>query len=194
MSFLRFVRFWCCGFASDAESWRASSMPHVGTVRFCPFTAPTFPEPIRSNPKLRAETCAAGPTGNTGLNGPCNTRAQHPLQILQIVAPCCTVLQCVAPCCTQKFLQNHCNTVHRYRSRQLAPTCTYLRQLASTCGIKIIFSGFHRALGPKPLTQRNACAWQALGLKTACKHNRTVRAEYSSARSIWKGNHVKRTR
>jgi hypothetical protein len=126
-----------------------------GNIRFCPLTAPTFPEPIRSNPKLRAETPASGRTANTGLNGRRNLWEQHP---------------------------------------QLAPTCTYLRQPAPTCGKKIIFSGFRHALAPKPLSQRNACARPALGLKTACKHNRTVRAEHSSARSIWKGNHVKRTR
>jgi hypothetical protein len=32
-----------------------------------------------------------------------------------------------------------CTTIHRNRSRPLAPTCTYLRQLAPTCGKKINF-------------------------------------------------------
>jgi hypothetical protein len=117
------VRFWCSGFASD--------------VRFCTLSALTFPEPIRSNPKLRAKTCASrlagaeNPSGKTGLNGGVTpdqtvtgcyaklrqvtvgygrlrsnlfrrtvTPLQHPLQIPQIVAPCCT----------QNFSQNHCNT------------------------------------------------------------------------------------
>ena len=73
-----------------------------GNVRFCTFT---FPEPIRSNPKLRAETCASGPAGaenpngSTGLNGP----VLHPQNR-------CTVLHCVAPCCAQKFSDVRCNT------------------------------------------------------------------------------------
>ena len=67
-----------------------------GNVRLCTFTAPRYPEPIRGNPKLRAETCASGPgvenpNGNTGLNGP----VQHP-QSLHRVALCCSVLHRVA--------------------------------------------------------------------------------------------------
>jgi len=55
------------------------------------------PEPIRGNPKLRAETCASGLTGvenpnrNTALNGQCNTP-----QIVAPVALCCSVLHRVA--------------------------------------------------------------------------------------------------
>jgi hypothetical protein len=72
-------------------------------------TALTFTGPIRSNPKLRAETRASGlpevenPNGNSGLSSRCNTSAQHLRQKRQIVAPCCSVLQRVALCCTQKF-------------------------------------------------------------------------------------------
>jgi len=81
-------------------------------VRKCPvllFYRPTFPEPIRGNPKLRAETCASGPgvenpNGNTGLNGP----VQHP----STPPNRCTVLQCVAPCCTQKFLRPQVQYLH----------------------------------------------------------------------------------
>jgi len=54
------------------------------------------PEPIRGNPRLRAETCASGLAGNTGLNGDCNTRVKCP-KSLQRVAPCCSVLHCVSP-------------------------------------------------------------------------------------------------
>ena len=72
-----------------------------GNVRFCTLTVLTFPEPIRSNPKLRAETCASGragvenPNGNTGLNGRCNTCVKYP-KVLHRVAVCCSVLHRVA--------------------------------------------------------------------------------------------------
>ena len=63
-----------------------------GNVRLCTFT---FPEPIRSNPKLRVETYASGlagvenPNGDASLNtGPCNTP-----QSLHRVAVCCTVFR-----------------------------------------------------------------------------------------------------
>ena len=57
-------------------------------VRKCPVLHfyPTFPEPIRGNPKLRAETCASGlagvenPNGDTGLNGP----VKHPSQTITL--------------------------------------------------------------------------------------------------------------
>ena len=83
-----------------------------GNVRFCAFTAPTFPEPIRSNPKFRAETCASGlagaedPNGNTGLNGRCNTHATPP-KSLHRVALCCSVLHRVSP---KNLSDLRCNT------------------------------------------------------------------------------------
>jgi len=71
-----------------------------GNVRFCAFTAPTYPEPIRGNPDLRAGTCASGlagvenPNSNTGLGARCNAHQRPPSR--------CTVLQRVAPCFAQK--------------------------------------------------------------------------------------------
>jgi len=52
-----------------------------GNVRFCTLT---FPEPIRGNPKLRAETFASGvagvenPNANAGLNGKGGTTGLRP--------------------------------------------------------------------------------------------------------------------
>ena len=83
-----------------------------GNVRFCAFTAPTYPEPIRGNPDLRAGTCASGlagvenPNSNTGLGARCNAHQRPPSR--------CTVLQRVAPCCTvfrpKIFSGLRCNT------------------------------------------------------------------------------------
>ena len=76
--------------------------PSSGNVRFCPFTAQTYPGPIRGNPRLRAETCPSGLTGlqkpnrKPGLNGQCNTHPTPP-KSLHRVALCCSVLHRVAP-------------------------------------------------------------------------------------------------
>jgi len=73
-----------------------------GNVRFCAFTAPTYPEPIRGNPDLRAGTCASSlagvenPNSNTGLGARCNAH-QRPPKSLHRVAACCTVLHRVSP-------------------------------------------------------------------------------------------------
>jgi len=67
--------------------------PSSGNVRFCTFTVPSYPEPIRGNPNLRAES----PNRNTALNGQCNTQPGT-TKSLHRVAVCCTVSQCVAPC------------------------------------------------------------------------------------------------
>jgi hypothetical protein len=83
---------------------KQASHPRPKSVRkspLFPFHPPFYTEPIRSNPDLRAETCAPG---FTGLEG--------------------STLK-VPPAYTNLHL--------------LAPTCTYLRQLASTCGKKFIF-------------------------------------------------------
>jgi hypothetical protein len=71
-----------------------------GNARFCSFTALTFTGPIRSNPKLRAETCASGLAGaeiRTAIRPftPGATPTQYHSNrctVLQRVAVCCSVL------------------------------------------------------------------------------------------------------
>src|SRR5688572_23997479 len=62
---------------------------------FCAFTVPTCPEPIRGNPKLRAETC---------------------------------------PSCLTGLVKPNRNTLNDVG---FPGGCTYLHQVAPTCGLKI---------------------------------------------------------
>jgi hypothetical protein len=117
-------------------------------VRFCSFTVPTNPGPIRSNPKLRAETCAAGPAGvenpngNSGFNSRCNTCLKTPNR--------CTVLQCVAACCTvlhaKIFLlyeipEHSSSEIPRFISRNGIPPRNYWESLIPSSKTAV-FRGF----------------------------------------------------
>jgi len=103
--------------------------PPPGDARFCAFTAPTCPEPIRGNPRLRAETCPSGPTGlekPNRNNGQCNTHPKPP-KSLHRVAVCCSVLHRVSP---KNFSHLRCNTSQTYfwcRPRALTRRSTPLR-------------------------------------------------------------------
>jgi hypothetical protein len=121
-SLLRSVRFWCSGFASN--------------VRFCTLSALTFPEPIRSNPKLRAETCASdapgaeNPNGNTGLNGGVTPD--------QTVTGCYAKLRQVTVSygrLRSKFFQAHRYTPATPRCNTRSKSAKSLHRVAACCSV-----------------------------------------------------------
>jgi len=79
--------------------------PSSESLRFCTSTAPTYPGPIRGNPKLRPGT-AASRLGKAEpqppLPGQCNTMQRHPDR--------CTVLQRVEACFAPNVSGLTCNT------------------------------------------------------------------------------------
>jgi tetratricopeptide (TPR) repeat protein len=83
-----------------------------GNVRFSPFTAPTYPEPIRSNPKLCAEAYASGLTELESLNGNPVLNRRHNSSVL---APTCINLRQPAPTCGKRIIY-----ILRLRCRKLA--------------------------------------------------------------------------
>ena len=82
-----------------------------GQILHRPPRSSGYPEPIRGNPNLRAETCPSGRTpAKSRTATPVVAASATPMQHPQIVAPCCSVLQRVAPCFAQKFSHVRCNT------------------------------------------------------------------------------------
>ena len=68
-----------------------------GQILHRPPRSSGYPEPIRGNPNLRAETCPSGRTpAKSRTATPVVAASATPMQHPQIVAPCCSVLQRVS--------------------------------------------------------------------------------------------------